>query len=100
MFGDLLAFLVATFLLQPLQAQVMSQLAEGRAPAAVVLQVTECATAAAPRLVERAGADPWWAIRTAFGAWIGTIRPEAVLADAAPGCGPAMQAARPFLGGS
>jgi hypothetical protein len=50
--------------------------------------------------VERAGADPWWAIRTAFGAWIGTIRPEAVLADAAPGCGPAMQAARPFLGGS
>jgi hypothetical protein len=50
--------------------------------------------------VERAGADPWWAIRTAFGAWIGTIRPEAVLADAAPGCGPAMQAARPFLGGN
>ena len=100
MFGDLLAFLVSIFLLQPLQAEMTSRLAEGRAPAAVVLQVTECAAAAAPRLVERAGADPWWAIRTAFGAWIGTTRPEAVLADAAPGCGPAMQAARPFLGGN
>jgi hypothetical protein len=100
MFGDLLAVLVATVRLGPVQAQGTAQLAEGRAPAAGVLQVTECAAAAAPRLVERAGADPWWAIRTAFGAWIGTTRPEAVLADAAPGCGPAMQAARPFLGGN
>jgi hypothetical protein len=67
---------------------------------AVVRQVTDCAAAAAPRLLERAGADPWWAITTAFGTWIGTVRAETVLADAAPGCGPAMQAARPYLAGS
>ena len=62
-------------------------------------QVTECGAAAAPALLERAGADPWWAAGTAFRIWIGALRPEAVLAEAAPACGPAMQAARPYLAG-
>jgi hypothetical protein len=100
MFGDLLAFLVATFLLGPLQSQMADQLAAARAPAAVVRQVTDCATTATPRLIERAAGDPWWAVSTAFGAWIGTIRPEAVLGETTPGCAQAMQAARPYFTGS
>ena len=99
MIEGLFAWLVATFLLGPLNAQMAEQLSSAQAPVAVVRQVTDCAAAAAPRLVERAAADPWWAIGTAFRAWTGMLRPEAVLADAAPACGPAMQAARPYLEG-
>jgi hypothetical protein len=100
MIADILAFLVATFLLGPLQSGLESRLDAARAPAAVVQQVEACAVAAMPALVERATADPWWAVGTAFRAWIGTALPEAVLRDAVPGCAPAMAAARPFLAGS
>jgi hypothetical protein len=100
MIGDIIAFLVATFLVGPLQSTLVWQLADGRAPAAVVQQVEACATAALPALVERASNEPWWAMTTAFGAWIGTTSPEAVLTGAAPSCGPAMAAARPFLAAS
>jgi len=97
MFADILAFLVATFLLNPLQAGLAAQLEAARAPAAVTRQVTECAAAAAPRLMERAAADPWWAVTTSVSAWLGAARPEAVLRDAAPACAPAIEAARPYL---
>ncbi|BDG72851.1 hypothetical protein [Roseomonas fluvialis] len=100
MIGDIIAFLVATFLVGPLQSTLVGQLADGRAPAAVVQQVEACASAALPALVERASSEPWWAMRTAFGAWIGTTSPAAVLTGAAPSCGPAMAAARPFIAGS
>ena len=97
MIADFIAFLVATFLVGPLQSTLAGQLADARAPVAVVQQVEACATAALPALVERAAGDPWWALTTAFGAWVGTTSPQAVLAGAAPACGPAMAAARPFL---
>jgi hypothetical protein len=98
MFSDLIALLVSVFLIGPLEAEVTSRLEASRAPAAVVRGVADCATAAAPALLERATADPWWAVRTAVGAWTGWTSPEVVLRDAAPSCGPAMAAARPFLG--
>lgn len=100
MIETLIAWLVATFLLGPLQAGMADRLAEARAPAAVVEQVARCAADAAPALVARAGSDPWWALSTAVGAWIGSVAPETVLRDAAPGCAPAIAAARPFLVGS
>jgi hypothetical protein len=100
MLGDIIAFLVATFLLGPLQAEVASRLEAGRAPVAVVQQVARCAADAAPQLAARAAAEPWWAVTTAFGAWMGTLQPEAVLRDAAPACAPAMDAARPYLASS
>ncbi len=99
MIETLIAWLVATFLLGPLQSEIASRLEAGRAPAAVVQQMADCATAAAPALIQRAAGDPWWAVTTAMGAWIGTASPDAVLRDAAPGCAPALAAARPFLGG-
>jgi hypothetical protein len=97
MIEGLIAWLVATFLLGPLQAQLAEQLQAARAPTAVVQELTACAADAAPRLVERAGAEPVWAVTTAIGAWIGTVAPEAVLREAAPRCGPAVGAARPYL---
>jgi hypothetical protein len=79
MIADILTFLVATFLLWPLQSGLESRLAAARAPAAVVQQVEACAGVAVPALVERATADPWWAVSTGLRAWIGTASPEAVL---------------------
>lgn len=98
MIEALFAWFIATFLMGPLQSGLATALDAGRAPAAVVEQVTRCATDATPRLVDRAMDDPWWAISTAIGATIGSSPPESVLRDAAPGCAAALAAARPFLG--
>ncbi|MBU8541557.1 hypothetical protein [Falsiroseomonas tokyonensis] len=97
MIGELIAWLVMAFLVNPLTAEVQSRLAEANAPPAVVAQVAACGASAAPVLLQRATEDPWWAIRTGLATWIGTTSPDAVLAEAAPRCVPAMQAARPYL---
>ncbi|MGG5886274.1 hypothetical protein ACLF3G_03975 [Falsiroseomonas sp. HC035] len=94
---DLIAFLVSLFLLNPLQAEMQSRLAEASAPPAVMAGVAACAVSAGPALVQRAMAEPMWAISTAFQSWIGTVEPQAVLGQAAPDCVPAMAAARPYL---
>jgi hypothetical protein len=99
MLADILAFLVSTFLLGPLQSEVQERLEAARAPQAVMRQVTECGASALPGLVQRAASDPWWAFTTSVGVWIGTTAPEAVLREAGPACGAAMAAARPFLRG-
>lgn len=99
MIADLIAFLVATFLLSPLQSTMGESLAAARAPAAIVQQVEACAAGALPALAGRAMAEPLWALRTAFGAWLGTTPPEAVLGEASPECRTALAAARPFLAG-
>lgn len=100
MLGELIAFLVATFLLGPLQSEMTSRLEATQAGRQVAEQVARCAADAAPRLAERAAAEPVWAIATAVRAWAGFASPEAVLRDAAPSCPAAMDAARPFLAGS
>ena len=94
---DLIAALVSFFLIQPVQAQIAEALSAARAPQAVVAQMTACAHSAAPVLLERAAADPWWAVSTATRLWVGLAKPEIVLAEGAPGCAAAIEAARPFL---
>lgn len=97
MIGDLIAWLVATMLVNPLTTELQSRLMAANAPPSVMVEVAACGSAAAPVLLRRATEEPWWAIRTGFATWIGTIQPDAVLSEAAPRCGPAMQMARPFL---
>lgn len=97
MIEALFAWFIATFVMGPLQSGLATAMEAGRTPAAVVEQVTRCATDATPRLVDRAMGDPWWAISTAIGATIGSTTPESVLRDAAPGCEAALTAARPFI---
>ena len=96
---DLLAALISFFLVQPLQDKVADKLDAARAPRAIVAQVVGCARAAAPVVVERATGDPWWAVSTIVQVWTGTAKPENILADTAPVCRPAIEAARPFLAG-
>ena len=89
--------LVSIFLTGPLQSELADKLAAARAPQAVVTQLGACARDAAPALVERAVSDPWWAATSVVAVWTGFSRPEAILLAAAPGCAPAVAAARPFL---
>jgi hypothetical protein len=99
MWQDLIAWLVSAFLLGPLQASLAEALVAAQAPAATVSAVADCANAAAPAIITRAAAEPVWLVQGVFGLWIGTLRPETLLGDAAPACAPALAAARPFLGG-
>ncbi|BAU94052.1 long-chain-fatty-acid-CoA ligase (plasmid) [Methylorubrum populi] len=96
---DLFAALVAFFLIDPLKAEMADKLAAARAPQAVVAQVSACARSAAPQIVERATADPWWAMANTFNVWVGSKGPEALLVEIAPACAGAVAAAQPFLTG-
>ncbi len=95
---ELLVALISFFLLEPLQRDVADALAAGGAPQEVVRAVATCATEQAPRIIDRAINDPWWATSSAFRVWIGLAEPHLLLVEAAPGCTAAVQAARPFLG--
>ncbi len=97
---DLLAALISFFVIQPLHDKVTEKLAAARAPRAIIAQVAGCAQAATPVVVERATSDPWWAVSTIVQVWIGTAKPENILADTAPVCRSAIEAARPFLAGT
>ena len=94
---DLIAALVSFFLIEPLQTKMADKLAAARAPQAVLNDVAACARATGPVIVERVTGDPWWGVSTAVQVWIGSATPETILADTAPACRPAIEAARPFL---
>lgn len=94
---NLIASLLSFLLVEPIQSGIAETLAAAGAPQAVISELSACAGAAAPTIVERAAGDPLWTISTAFRLWTGWTRPETVLAEAAPGCAAALEAARPFL---
>ncbi|HEY8563990.1 MAG TPA: hypothetical protein VIL65_00700 [Beijerinckiaceae bacterium] len=94
---DLIATLVSLFLIGPLETELADKLAAARAPRAVAIEIAACAREAAPRVVDRAVSDPWWAVSSTVQVWIGTTRPEALLVTIAPGCERAVQSAKPFL---
>ncbi|GJE43856.1 hypothetical protein [Methylobacterium soli] len=96
---DLIAALISFFLIEPLQAEIAEKLKGARAPQAILNDVATCAQAARPVIVDRATSDPWWAVSSIAQVWIGTTRPEVILADVAPVCRPALEAARPFWSG-
>lgn len=97
---DILIFLFTTFVVEPFQTELNQKLAAAQAPPAVVAQISECAKIAIPILADRAMSAPWWGASTVISVWVGTTSPESVLSDAAPVCGSAVQAARPFLSGA
>lgn len=99
MLRDLLLWAFAAFVVEPYQAELTRQLTAARAPAATVEAVAGCAGAAVPALADRAVSEPWWALTTVAGVWAGITPPDAVLRDAVPRCGPAIEAARPYLAG-
>jgi hypothetical protein len=97
---ELVAALVAFFIIDPLKAELGEKLAAARVPPGIVREVTACATAATPVVVERLSSDPLWAAGAVIRVWAGLAPPETVLAEAAPACRPAIDRARPYLTGS
>ncbi len=96
---DLAAALISFVLLDPLGAEVRERLEAARAPQAVVSEVVSCIEKAGPALAVRAWSEPLWIATTAFSVWTGTASVEAVAAEAAPACAPAIRSAAPFLRG-
>ncbi|MBB2779458.1 UNVERIFIED_ORG: hypothetical protein GGI63_000107 [Rhizobium esperanzae] len=58
MISNIAAWLFALFAIDPLQAQISERLEAAKVPVAAVQQSRQCITSHAPRLVERAGAEP------------------------------------------
>jgi hypothetical protein len=94
---NFIASLISMFIVEPLQADLAEKLRAARAPQAVYSEVTGCAQSAAPAIIERATSDPWWAVSSAVGVWIGTASTGDLLAQAAPNCASAVTSARRYL---
>jgi len=100
MIQDLFSWLLATFVIGPVQAELSAKMQAAQAPAAIVSQVRACVVGAAPILVQRATTDPWWGITTSISVAAGLSQPTDVLAAATPDCAAAVGAVRPFLQGA
>lgn len=97
MVQDFFAWLLATFVIAPVQAEMTRVLeATGAAPA-IIREVETCVVAATPAILSRAAGDWMWAATTTVSVATGLTDPTAVLVEATPACGPAVAAARPLL---
>ena len=94
MIQELFAWLLATFIIGPMQAEL-----EGlKAPAEVMQQVQACVVSGTPALVSKATSDPFWGITTTISVAAGMTDATSVLADTSPQCTTAIQAVMPFMG--
>jgi hypothetical protein len=97
MITDLFAWLLATFVIGPVQAELADRMQNVQAPAAIVQQVQACIVEGTPKLVERAASEPWWGITTIFSVSVGLADAQTVMAEASPECAAAVAAVKPFL---
>jgi hypothetical protein len=99
MINDFLAWLLATFVIDPVHAEIASKLQAAKLPTEIVQQVQACAVNGTPALLERASNDMWWGITTGISVAVGLSDAQSVLAEASPDCAAAVAAVRPLLGG-
>lgn len=97
MINSSFAWLLATFVLAPMQAEIGDKLKAAKASPAVISEMQSCLATAKPVLLARAGNDWWWGIATVTGVATGYSDPKALLVAAVPACKPAVDAARPLL---
>jgi hypothetical protein len=94
---SLFTWLLTTFVIAPAEAEINARLQKAGAPAAIIRDVQVCVTTATPILVERAGSDWIWGVRTVIGVATGYSDAKQVLSDIVPICRPTMEAVKPFL---
>lgn len=99
MIHDLFAWLLATFVIGPVQAELASKLQAVQAPAAVMQQVQACVMTGTPALVSRATSDPFWGITTTISVAAGIVDAQSVLAGTSPQCAAAIGAVKPLMEG-
>jgi hypothetical protein len=97
MLQDLFAWLLATFVIGPVQAEFANKMQAAQAPAEIVQQVQACVVSATPVLVQRATNDIWWGLTTTISVAAGLTDAKTVLAGTSPDCAAAVAAVRPFL---
>ncbi|MGF9692063.1 hypothetical protein AAIH46_04540 [Rhizobium sp. 0TCS1.26] len=88
MLSDIAAWFITIFVLNPVQAEVQTHLERVNATSETVQQARECISTHAPKLIQRAGAEPVWAVVTAVGMTIGWTSPASLLDRNDPNCAP------------
>ena len=86
MISDITAWLFALFVIDPLQAEISTRLERANVPIAAIQQSRQCIELHGPRLMERAGEEPGWAITTAVGVAVGWTSPVQLLDADDPNC--------------
>ena len=86
MISDIAAWLFALFVIDPLHAEISERLEGANVPVAAIQQSRQCIASHAPRLVERAGEEPGWAITTAVGVATGWTAPVELFDAGDPNC--------------
>lgn len=90
---EFFAWLLATFVLAPMQAELGDRLRAVNAAPQLIQQAQSCVAAAAPALTERAANDWVWTAQTVISVATGLSDANAVLVEVVPGCAPVVQAA-------
>lgn len=99
MIHDVFAWLLATFIIGPVQTEFASRMQAAQAPVAIVEQVQACLVSATPALIDRATGDLWWGITTTISVATGLTDAKTVLAGTSPACAAAFTAVAPLLEG-
>jgi hypothetical protein len=86
MISDIAAWLLALFVIDPLQAELRERLDTANVPVAEVQQSRQCVASHAPRLLQRAGDEPGWAVTTVVGVATGWTAPVQLLDANDPNC--------------
>ncbi|WP_043540529.1 hypothetical protein [Salinarimonas rosea] len=94
---SIFAALISFFLVDPIQAELAERLSAAQAPQEIVSVIAGCTQGAIPSVVDRVAGDPVRALSQVYEVWIGASDPVRLLAEVAPDCSAALEAARPFL---
>lgn len=86
MISDIVAWLFALFVIDPLQAEIGTRLERANVPVAAIQQSRHCVESHGPRLLQRAGEEPGWAVATATSVAIGWTSPVQLLDAGDPNC--------------
>jgi hypothetical protein len=86
MIADIAAWMFTLFVVDPLHAEMRQHLERANAPVEIVQQSQQCLAAHVPRLIDKAGSEPGWAIATAIGISTGWTSPEQLFEGTDPAC--------------
>lgn len=86
MISDIVAWLFALFVMDPLQAQISERLERAKLSVSAIEQSRQCVASHGPELVARAGEEPGWAITTAVGVATGWTSPAELFDARDPNC--------------
>ena len=86
MIADIAAWMFTLFVVDPLHAEMRQHLERANAPVEIVQQSRQCLESHVPRLIDKAGDEPGWAIATAIGISTGWTSPETLFDGADPAC--------------